>query len=351
MKNLSQLSDAELLQTTRLHLERSHEMDADLLLLLGEIDERRLYAERAFSSMFDFCTRELNFSEDVACNRIALAKLARRLPRVLDFVRDGRIHLSGLGLLAKHLTVDNAEEVLAAAAGKSKRNIEELVARIAPQPSVPPSIRRLPERPSPTPMIEEAPPSLPLAIAAEPMPLPRPIERKPEVKPLGAEGYLVKFTASRELKEKLERAQELLRHRGEGDLAAVIERAVDLLLEDVMKERFGVGRKSRSTAANAEQREVVSRHIPDAIKREVYERDGGQCTFVSEDGRRCAERGGLEFEHIEGFARTGQHTVEGLTLHCRTHNQLAADRLYGRDFMDSKREGIRTGADKQGALL
>jgi hypothetical protein len=351
MNNLAQLSDAELLHATRVHLERSHEMDAELLLLLGEIEERRLYAERAFSSMFDFCTRELNFSEDVACNRIALAKLARRLPRVLDFVRDGRIHLSGLGLLAKHLTEENVETVLAAAAGKSKRSIEELVARLAPQPSVSASIRKLPERPSPAPMVEEAPPALPLVVAAAPMPLPPPIDRKPEVKPLSAEGYLVKLTVSRELKEKLERAQELMRHRGEGDLATVIERAVDLLIEDVMKERFGVGRKSRGTAANAEQREEVSRHIPDPIKREVYERDGGQCTFVSADGRRCDERGGLEYEHIEGFARTAQHTVEGITLHCRTHNQLAADRLYGRGFMDSKRGRIRTGTDNQGELL
>jgi hypothetical protein len=351
MKNLSQFSDAELLQTTHLHVERSHEIDADLLLLLGEIEERRLYAERAFSSMFDFCTRELGFSEDVACNRIALAKLARRLPRVLDFVRDGRIHLSGLGLLAKHLTEENAEEVLAAAAGKSKRSIEELVARLAPRPSVPASIRKLPERPSPAPVAEETPPSLPLDVAAAPAPVALPVERKPEVKPLSAEGYLVRFTASPELKAKLERAQELMRHRGGGDLATVIERAVELLIDDVMKERFGVGRKARSTAANAEQREVASRHIPDAIKREVYERDGGQCTFVSEDGRRCEERGGLEFEHTEGFARTGQHSVEGLTLHCRTHNQLAADRLYGRGFMDSKRRVIRTGTDNQAELL
>jgi hypothetical protein len=162
----------------------------------------------------------------------------------------------------------------------------------------------------------------------------------------------VKFTASRVLKAKLEKAQELMGHRVDaGDFVAVIDRALDLLIEDVMKERFGVGRKSRGAAANAEQRKVVTRHVPAAISREVYVRDGGQCTFVSEDGRRCEERCGLELEHIEGFARTGRHTVEGLTLHCRTHNQLAADRLYGRDFMQAKRRGTRPGTGEQAALL
>ena len=318
MKNLSTLSDTELLQSTRLHLERAHVLDAELLELLGEIDVRRLYAEQAFPSMFAFCTGELGFSEDVACNRIAVARLARRFPRVLDFVRAGRIHLTGLRLLDAHLTAENLEDVLASASGKSRRDIEELVARLSPQPFVPPSIRRLPERTAP---VVEASLPLPLATAdrsvAEVQPAP-PVTRKPEVRPLSAETYKVEFTADRALKAKLEKAEELMRHRvGKGNLVAVIDRALDLLIEEVTKERFGVGRKPRSTPAEAEQREVVTRHIPDAIKREVYERDDGQCTFVSEDGRRCEERGGLEFEHTEGFARTRSHSVAELKLFCR----------------------------------
>jgi hypothetical protein len=171
--------------------------------------------------------------------------------------------------------------------------------------------------------------------------------RRPEVKPLSAEAYKVEFTADLALKAKLEKAEELMRHRlGPGNLVGVIDRALDLLIEEVTKERFGVGRTPRSTAAEAEQREVVTRHIPDAIKREVYERDGGQCTYVSDEGRRCEERGGLEFEHPEGFALTGRHAVEELTLHCRAHNQHSADKLYGRDFMQARRRVIRPGADK-----
>ena len=62
--NLSTLTDSQLLDATRAQLRRANEADADLLLLLGEVEHRRLYAERACSSMFAFCVRELGFSED-----------------------------------------------------------------------------------------------------------------------------------------------------------------------------------------------------------------------------------------------------------------------------------------------
>ena len=164
MKTLSSLSDAELLDSTRLHTQRVRALDAELLLLLGEVDARRLYSDRAFSSMFAFCTGELGFSEDVACNRVAAARLVRRFPRALDFVREGRVHLTALRFLGPHLTEENLDEVLNAAAGKSRGELEELVARLAPRPVVPPSIRKLPQ---PTPVVVEEPPaSLPLALAA-----------------------------------------------------------------------------------------------------------------------------------------------------------------------------------------
>jgi hypothetical protein len=124
-------------------------VEAELLVHLGEIDERRLYLDRAFSSMFAFCVGELGFSEDAAYNRIHLARAARRLPVILEVVRSGQVHLTGLRLLAPHLTTDNQSKVLAEAAGKSKREIEELVARLSPQPPVPTVVRKLPDRPNP----------------------------------------------------------------------------------------------------------------------------------------------------------------------------------------------------------
>src|SRR5205823_14583757 len=123
------MNDEDLIYYTREIVRRGCEVEADLLLHLAEIDQRGLYRNRAFPSMFAFCVMELGFSEDAAYNRINVARAALRLPAIFEVVRSGRIHLSGLRVLLPHLTDDNHEEVLAQAARKSKREIEELVAR------------------------------------------------------------------------------------------------------------------------------------------------------------------------------------------------------------------------------
>src|SRR5262249_20154563 len=131
------------------------------------------------------------------------------------------------------------------------------------------------------------------------------------IAPLTGETFRVEFTAPSAFRDKLRQAQDLLRHRvPDGNMAEVLGRALDVLIEQVEKERFPAGRKPRTTPEESEG-EASSRHIPDAIKRAVYERDGGRCTFVDAFGTRCPEKGGLEFEHKEGFACTHRHEVDG----------------------------------------
>ena len=120
----------------------------------------------------------------------------------------------------------------------------------------------------------------------------------------------------------------------DGDLAAIFERALDLLIERVKKQRFASGRSPRTPATT---KPSESRHIPAAIRRAVYERDGGRCAFVDESGRRCPETGFLELDHIDGFARTRTHAADEMRLLCHAHNQHAADLIYGRAKMDACR--------------
>ena len=77
------------------------------------------------------------------------------------------------------------------------------------------------------------------------------------------------------------------------------------------------------------RREERSRHIPNAVKRAVWWRDGGQCAFVSADGRRCGERAFLELHHIQPYALDGPPTAGNITLRCRRHNQYEADMVFG----------------------
>jgi hypothetical protein len=145
----------------------------------------------------------------------------------------------------------------------------------------------------------------------------------------------VQFTASRELRDKLQEAQDLMRHQlPNGDLAVIVDRAVTLLIGELKKARFGLGRKPR---AKTRPQKAGSRHVPDEIKRAVYERDGGQCTFVDDRGRRCPEKGRLQIDHVEGFARNLSHSIDGCRLLCSGHNHHAAEKLYGKEFMKRKR--------------
>jgi hypothetical protein len=326
------LDNTELLAATREILRRACVVEADLLVHLAEIEERRLHSEMAFPTMFAFCVDELGFSEDQAYNRTTVARAARRIPAMLESLRSGAVHLTGLRLLARHLTEHNHRDLLAEAAGKSKRQIEEIVARLDPKPPVPDSVRKRPVRnPSGTLEMTLAAPGTSVAPSAPPC------EQRAIVAPLSEDTFKVQFTASKALRDKLRRAQDLLRHRlPSGDIAAVFEKALDSLIEKVEKERFAVVRKPRTDAIEVAGC-ATSRQIPAAIRRYVYDRDGGRCTFVDARGHRCKETGLLEFDHLDGFARTRSHDRERIVLRCGAHNQHEAEKMYGREFMAEAR--------------
>jgi hypothetical protein len=222
-----------------------------------------------------------------------------------------------------------------------------IVARLAPQPPVPTIVRQLSAAPAlplpsaPPPVAAQACAGPPAAIPPTPAPMLAPPEpRRAVVAPLTEATFKIQFTASLALHDKLREAQALLRHRlPSGDLGAVFESALDALLEKVKKERFAVGCNPRRVPPKDEA-EPASRHVPNATKRDVYERDEGRCTFTDDRGRRCSERC-VEFDHMDGFARTGIHHADRMRLLCRAHNQLAAEKLYGRDFM-SRTRGARS---------
>ena len=143
---LKSLSDDELLARLSDVSKQSRRVEMVLVAHIAEVDRRRLYAREALPSMFRYCTDVLHLSEAAAYRRIRAARLSRKYPVVLTMLEDGRIHLCGLALLSKHLTDANYEDVLARATHKTKREIEELVAELAPKPAVPSTIRKRPER-------------------------------------------------------------------------------------------------------------------------------------------------------------------------------------------------------------
>jgi 5-methylcytosine-specific restriction endonuclease McrA len=162
--------------------------------------------------------------------------------------------------------------------------------------------------------------------------------------PLAPDAYAVQVTVRAGTHDKLRYAQALLGHAvPSGDLAEVLDRALDALIERLERAKFGVGSRSRRG------RSSDPRHIPAAVRRAVLERDGGCCTFTGPTGHRCGERTRLEYDHVRPVARGGEASVENLRLRCDAHNQHEADRVYGERFMRGKRaarpRGLRRHAE------
>jgi len=341
----SHLSDTELMAEVKRLAQCERETTAHLIAHLAELDARQLYLAAGFSSLFTYCTEVLRLSEHETYNRIEAARAARRFPVILDMLGNASLNLTTVRLLAPHLTDDNHQELLAAASRRSKREVEELLARHLPQPVVPSSVRKLPSAKAipapPTALASAAAVSAPpagglddderiasssLASTALAAPAVPPPTRRPVVTPLAPDRYEIRFTASSKTCEKLRLAQALLRHAiPSGDPGEIVDRALTALLEDLAKKKFATTdrpRASRRTTAG-------SRHIPAAVKRAVWLRDGGRCAFVGKTGRRCTERGFLEFHHVEPYATGGKATVENIQLRCRAHNAYEADLYYG----------------------
>src|SRR6201995_888049 len=135
--NLTHLSNEALLAGVHALVSQGRTLLARLLAYLGEVEERRLDLQSACSSLFDFCVRRLAMSEDEACRRVAAARLARRFPVALAMIERGEIHLTGLLMLRDRLTDEHGEELLRAAAGKTKSQLQHLLAERFPRPDVP----------------------------------------------------------------------------------------------------------------------------------------------------------------------------------------------------------------------
>jgi hypothetical protein len=379
------LSDAELLLGMNALLIRSRRAVADVVAHLGEVEERRLHLLGGYGSMFAYCVSKLKMSEDEAYRRLEVARLARRFPRLLERLAAGEISLSVAALLRRHLTEENHEALLSAVSSASMQQARETLAAWFPQPDVLPGFRKLPA-PSRSPLASQGQPvagmvstsavvpraeavpergrAEPIAAAAtgasssgkaaQPPRSPRPpsdmaaqpcipsheeerraAERQPRraLEPLAPGRYRLQLTAGAELKRKLELARDLLRHAvPSGDLSAILERAIDLLLEKTMQRRFAVTSRPKATKPSSKQK--VTRHIPNDVRRTVVCRDGARCTWQSPDGVRCGSRAWLEHDHAVPYGQGGTHQVNNIRLFCRAHNRLVAEQAYGRDTID-----------------
>src|SRR6478736_3891630 len=396
---LGRLGNSELLAGLSTLVRQSNELTAQVLAHLVELEERMLHLELGFASLFSYCVEALGMSEGAAGRRVAAARVCQRFSGAFERVARGQLHLCALCALAPHLTADNATELMDACLGKTRRQVEALLAVRFPSPDVREQIRRLPPRTAAVAVAEQAPPvaqavesSAPLAGGAEtssgqisaqsyaisasppspptgpvaapaaqsgPTAMPDSRRRGRELEPLSADRFGVHFTADAELRDLIERARALASHRlPNGDLASLMKLMAASFVQQEEKRRFGVGAKNETVLRTEPDAASLNQTVPDPVvkssrpnrvtppggatpsrnrtryvsvdvRREIHERDGGRCVFVSASGRRCDARAFVQLDHVIPFARRGGNEAANLRLLCRAHNRFHARQCFG----------------------
>ena len=288
-------SDEQLLEKLEAFVQDERERMPWFLACLGEADRRGIFEEKGYSSTFDYCVRRLKLSDDETYRRIHAARATVSRPELLSALTDGQLSLTAVSKIAPHVHRADAPEIIARAEGKSTRELEEILAPLCPE-----SVKRDGIR------------TISVATSSE-------IDLNAPVVQSRVE---FSFHGSPALREAIERAKDLLAHKFPfGELDHVPLEIVEFYLErHVPQTTLSLGRSIPAKGGSS---------IPTPIRRAVWARDGGRCTFIGPDGILCQSRRMLEIDHRRPRALGGPDAVENLRLLCRPRNDAERRRLLG----------------------
>jgi 5-methylcytosine-specific restriction endonuclease McrA len=358
---LRTLSDQALLSGIQKLIRDERTCTLRVLLHLNEIERRRLHLKLAYTSMFDYCTSGLGYSESAASRRIRAARCLARFPEVYDLLESNRANISTLAQISRVLSTDNRTALLARIQGQSQRQVEAIVAEFAPRAAVPRDRVSTVVVPAPA---QAVPLTLSVPESATEAALwsctsgdnhnrsgctpdtsdagsTRPMEMTGATRM--EKRKLVQFCASEGFMNKVDQVKSLVWHRlpARASLEQVFELALDLVIsrEDprarkLRREMRASTPSPKPTAPRVEQQpekqvDDLSRRIPAVVRDMVYTRDEGRCAFTGPGGKRCASTTALQVDHIKPFARGGTSSPDNLRLLCAYHNRLEAERLLG----------------------
>lgn len=370
-KSLSKLSNKELLSRVEKLGVEERKTTSEVIRYLIEIEKRQLYLSSGYSSLYDFCRRHLCYSESASMRRIRAARCVRAYPAAYDLLLDGEVSLDTLARVSKMVNGKNAKGLIDAIRGKSSRDVEAIVSRHSPKEKPRDLVRtifvraqrsgreftagadgkKVTTKKTLMDMLEED----------RDGDLPRvDIKRK----------FKLEFAVNPEFMQKIERLRALVsnKYKKKPDFETLFELVIDYYLDRhsaegrikrrAEKKTRTAGRteakKSKGSAEKIRQvnkplrssrpeNKIISnskqsRYIPQAVRDKVYMRDGGRCTFVGTNGKRCPEDQYLQIDHIVPYARGGKNTAENLRLLCPSHNMLLAEHAYGKNHMNQFRQ-------------
>jgi hypothetical protein len=320
MRKLHLLSDSELLAQTHDCAREERRAVTELLWHLREVESRRLFAARGFSSLFEYTVKELGYSEGAAYRRVNAMRALKDVPQFEQALSEGRLSLSTLSSVQNHCRVEKVsvqvkagliEQVL----GKSQRETDHLLATLAPQTF-----------------------------------------RKEKTRPLDAELTELRIALTKDQLAVLEKARAKFSHRAK-NWAELLELLASDAVKDPKPRKLVVAKVESKVAARVaatvearvaakvspalaatlsptSAQKLRSRYIPRAIKRDYFARSGHRCEFVDPTSkRRCEAAHFLELDHVKPLALGGTTTSENLRVLCRAHNQWQALQSFGPEKM------------------
>jgi len=328
---------------------------------LAGFAERKLYRELGYTSLFHYCVRQLGLSKSSAFRRSEVARLIARFPFIADRLAEGRLSIRALVALREILTEENHAGVLTRAEGKSQEEAQLLAVEYRPKPVPRDVVRALPMPRAPfgpsvppvavavVPAETRMPPGPPEVVQALPMPgapsaepvppvafavVPAETKTSPlsleVVKPLTPELRRLNVTVTAEFIDELEQVRVALSHQfPDGNFEQVVREAFKLVLERDRKRKALTERPRPQSEIPSEN----DRYVPAAVKRTVWERDRGRCTWPMGDGKVCGATHQLEFDHDLEVALGGKPTIGSVRLLCKSHNLMKAEQRFGRTFM------------------
>jgi len=308
MKNIELIADKELLVKMSDLSGREQKTTAEVVLYLNQIDQRKLYREAGYSSLFTYCREKLGYSEGAACRRITAARALNSSPELYKMLREGKMSLCAIVQISKVVTPENKDEIIEQSKGKSKLELQRVLSSFGELTK--------PKR-------ESIRARRVCLTAAPDLFSDGPVGEKEEKR----------YSVTLELTEdEMSMVEEARKNLGKREMKEVLLKGAKLInKKKAPKVTAKVAVKSELKPVQKKE----SRYIPVAIQNEVRQRDKDQCTYCSPDGHRCTERYRLQFDHIKPFALGGGHEADNLRLLCPAHNGLYAELVYGRDKIKS----------------
>jgi hypothetical protein len=349
------MSKPELLQHSKDLAEQNRKISLELIECLKEVEKRMLFADLGYSSLWEFAVQYLKLSEGSAQRKIASMRLISQLPEAHRALVNGSLSITNAAQLQSHFRREakkgkksSAQEKLAVVqkmAGLSKRECEKELLKISPE-----SIPQEKER-SLTENLTE-----------------------------------LRFVVDQSVMKKLERLKGLLAYKNPGiSLAELFELLVTQELEKLEKKKAGSLKTQLKTQAKTEmlscspepiaapsvspppakviaqapvkgECKTISKMIkrqafPASVRRKIWNRAGGQCEFIGENGKRCTARRRLEFDHHPVPVALGGKNNEGNgRLACKTHNLSSAVHVLGRQCMQKWLPGLNNQPTEVGGL-